>query len=53
MIEYNYHTEEVPKNMRITQVSGIILNEKKQVLIYQEKMGIIVFQADILKKMKR
>ena len=39
MIEYNYHTEEVPKNMRITQVSGIILNEKKQVLIYQEKNG--------------
>ncbi len=39
MIDYKYYTEEVPKNMRITQVSGIILDEKKRVMIYQEKKG--------------
>ncbi len=39
MINYKYHTEEVPQNMRITQVSGILLTKDKQVMIYQEKNG--------------
>lgn len=39
MVAYIWHNELVPFDMDITQVSGILINDEGQVLIYEEEMG--------------
>ena len=39
MVKYLWHSEDVPDNMKITQVSGILLDDENQVLLYEEKEG--------------
>lgn len=39
MVTYVWNNELVPLDMDITQVSGILINDEGQVLIYEEGMG--------------
>ncbi len=39
MVAYVWNSELVPDDMNITQVSGILINDDKKVLIYEEEEG--------------
>ena len=36
MIQYLWHNKEVPSDMKVYQVSGILLNDRTEVLLYEE-----------------
>ncbi|MBR0134211.1 NUDIX domain-containing protein [Candidatus Saccharibacteria bacterium] len=40
MVEYIWHEGPVPKNMRVTQVAGILFNDKNEILLRKDKNGV-------------